>query len=73
MTSKAYLADVEQSRIATARDSSKEVISESDLRLGLLAYPVLQAGDIMLYKYVPKPEAVFFIFCLSLIPILGQP
>jgi tryptophanyl-tRNA synthetase len=39
--------------MATSKNAHSEVISEADLRLGLLAYPVLQAADIMLYKYVP--------------------
>lgn len=30
-------------------------MSESDLRLGLLAYPVLQAADILLYKSTLVP------------------
>ena len=44
-----------QSKLAIAGDGDKcehEEISkaEENLRLGLLAYPVLQAADILLYK-----------------------
>lgn len=42
----------QQSRLATARDGSEESVSDTDLRLGLLAYPVLQAADVLLYKSV---------------------
>ena len=44
-----------QSQLATLSSSSVDDISESDLKLGLLAYPVLQAADIMLYKWVSSP------------------
>lgn len=40
-----------KSRLAVSRNAnSEDEVSESDLKLGLLAYPVLQAADIMLYK-----------------------
>jgi tryptophanyl-tRNA synthetase len=43
-------ADI-QSKLAVARNAADEgSISEADLKLGLLAYPVLQAADIALYK-----------------------
>lgn len=43
-------ADI-QSKLAVARNAADEAsISEADLKLGLLAYPVLQAADIALYK-----------------------
>ena len=41
---------LEQSQMATRNASSMEQVSEADLKLGLLAYPVLQTADIMLYK-----------------------
>ena len=39
-----------QSQLATRSSSSVDSVSEADLKLGLLAYPVLQAADILLYK-----------------------
>jgi len=40
-----------QSKLAVSRNAADETaISEADLKLGLLAYPVLQAADIALYK-----------------------
>lgn len=40
-----------KSRIAVSRNAnSEDEVSEADLRLGLLSYPVLQAADVMLYK-----------------------
>lgn len=40
-----------QSKLATLRNAnSEEEVDESLLQLGLLAYPVLQAADILLYK-----------------------
>lgn len=40
-----------KSRLAVARNAnSEDEVSEADLRLGLFAYPVLQAADIALYK-----------------------
>ncbi|WOO77901.1 Tryptophan--tRNA ligase, mitochondrial [Vanrija pseudolonga] len=45
-----------KSRLATARNAnSEDEVSEEDLRLGLLSYPVLQAADIMLYKSTIVP------------------
>jgi tryptophanyl-tRNA synthetase len=39
--------------LAVSRNAADETaISEADLKLGLLAYPVLQAADIALYKLV---------------------
>lgn len=34
------------------KNGDVEDISDTELRLGLLAYPVLQAADILLYKRV---------------------
>jgi tryptophanyl-tRNA synthetase len=47
-----FTADVDQAQnqLATKSATSIDDISEADLRLGLLAYPVLQAADILLYK-----------------------
>jgi tryptophanyl-tRNA synthetase len=47
-----HLTDANQSQnqLATKSATSIDDISEADLRLGLLAYPVLQAADILLYK-----------------------
>jgi tryptophanyl-tRNA synthetase len=40
-----------KSKLVVSRNAnSEEEISEGDLKLGLLAYPVLQAADILLYK-----------------------
>jgi tryptophanyl-tRNA synthetase len=40
-----------KSRLAVSRNAnSEDEVSEADLRLGLFAYPVLQAADIALYK-----------------------
>lgn len=40
-----------QSKLATLRNAnSEDEIDDSMLQLGLLAYPVLQAADILLYK-----------------------
>lgn len=40
-----------QSKLAVSKNAADEgSITEADLKLGLLAYPVLQAADIMLYK-----------------------
>ncbi|KAL1408506.1 Tryptophan--tRNA ligase, mitochondrial [Vanrija albida] len=45
-----------KSKIATARNAnSEDEVSEEDLRLGLLSYPVLQAADILLYKSTIVP------------------
>jgi tryptophanyl-tRNA synthetase len=42
---------IAQSKIAAFKNaSSEDHVSESDLQLGLLAYPVLQAADILIYK-----------------------
>lgn len=42
-----------KSKIATLKNSNEESeVDDSDLNLGLLAYPVLQAADILLYKWV---------------------
>lgn len=43
--------DALQSKLATLRNAnSEDEIDDSMLQLGLLAYPVLQAADILLYK-----------------------
>lgn len=40
-----------QSRLATMRNAnSEDEVDESMLHLGLFAYPVLQAADVLLYK-----------------------
>lgn len=40
-----------QSKLATLRNAnSEDEVDESMLMLGLMAYPVLQAADILLYK-----------------------
>jgi tryptophanyl-tRNA synthetase len=40
-----------KSKLVVSRNAnSEDEISEGDLKLGLLSYPVLQAADIMLYK-----------------------
>lgn len=39
-----------QSQLATRSATSTDQVSEAELKLGLLAYPVLQAADILLYK-----------------------
>ncbi|CED84422.1 tryptophanyl-trna synthetase [Phaffia rhodozyma] len=45
-----------KSKIATFKNSAdEESISETDLHLGLFAYPVLQAADILLYKATMIP------------------
>lgn len=42
--------------MATARNAnSEDEVSDADLKLGLLAYPVLQAADIALYKSTLVP------------------
>lgn len=42
-----------QSKLATLRNAnSEDEVDESMLMLGLMAYPVLQAADILLYKSV---------------------
>jgi tryptophanyl-tRNA synthetase len=42
-----------QSKLATLRNAnSEDEVDDSMLQLGLLAYPVLQAADVLLYKYV---------------------
>lgn len=44
-----------QSKIATLKNSNDvSEIDDSTLNLGLLSYPVLQAADIMLYKWVTR-------------------
>lgn len=41
-----------KSKLATLRNAnSEDEIDDSMLQLGLMAYPVLQAADILLYKY----------------------
>lgn len=43
---------ISQSRIAASRNTSDEdAVDESSLNAGLFTYPVLQAADIMIYKY----------------------
>lgn len=43
-----------QSKLATLRNAnSEDEVDDSMLQLGLLAYPVLQAADILLYKCAP--------------------
>lgn len=43
-----------QGKIAVHKNhATEEDVSETDLNLGLFAYPVLQAADILLYKCVP--------------------
>lgn len=45
-----------QSKLATIRNAnSEDEIDDSMLQLGLLAYPVLQAADVLLYKCVASP------------------
>lgn len=45
-----------KSRLAVARNAnSEDEVSEADLRLGLFAYPVLQAADVALYKTTLVP------------------
>ncbi|KLT40840.1 Nucleotidylyl transferase [Cutaneotrichosporon oleaginosum] len=45
-----------KSRLAVSRNAnSEDEVSEADLRLGLFAYPVLQAADIALYKTTLVP------------------
>lgn len=40
-----------QAKLATVKNaSSLDDVDESDLSLGLFAYPVLQAADVLLYK-----------------------
>lgn len=40
-----------QSRLATRRNAnSEDEVDESMLQLGLFAYPVLQAADVLLYQ-----------------------
>lgn len=40
-----------QSKLATLRNAnSEDEVDDSMLQLGLMAYPVLQAADILLYK-----------------------
>jgi tryptophanyl-tRNA synthetase len=40
-----------QSKLAVSKNAADETsITEADLKLGLLAYPVLQAADIALYR-----------------------
>lgn len=40
-----------KARLAVSKNAnSEDEVSEADLRLGLLAYPVLQAADVLLYK-----------------------
>lgn len=47
-----------QSKLAVSKNAAdEESITEADLKLGLLAYPVLQAADIMLYKSVLSPQS----------------
>ncbi|EIW72716.1 hypothetical protein TREMEDRAFT_36890 [Tremella mesenterica DSM 1558] len=44
-----------KSKIATKINASEDNVTQSDLRLGLLAYPVLQAADVLLYKATQVP------------------
>ena len=47
------LTHLTQSKIATLQNSaSEDHVNESQLQLGLFAYPVLQAADILMYQYV---------------------
>lgn len=49
-----------QGKIAVHKNHASEAdVSESDLNLGLFAYPVLQAADILLYKLrlLPFPSS----------------
>jgi tryptophanyl-tRNA synthetase len=56
MSAQGKPADI-QSKIAVSRNAADEQsITEADLKLGLLAYPVLQAADIALYRYAPPRE-----------------
>ena len=46
-----------QSKLASLRNAnSEDEIDDSLLQLGLLAYPVLQAADVLLYKSVDSLE-----------------
>ena len=44
-----------KAQLATRTSVSVDEVNEVDLKLGLLAYPVLQAADIMLYKATKVP------------------
>lgn len=47
------ILSLRQSKLATLRNAnSEDEVDESMLQLGLLAYPVLQAADVLLYKWV---------------------
>lgn len=47
------LSQHEQSKLAQIRNAnSEDEVDDSLLQLGLLAYPVLQAADILLYRCV---------------------
>ncbi|TKA54986.1 hypothetical protein B0A53_02459 [Rhodotorula sp. CCFEE 5036] len=51
-----YLNTVTPSKLATLRNAnSEDEVDESMLMLGLMAYPVLQAADILLYKTTHVP------------------
>ena len=41
-----------QGKLADQKAGREEEVSDSELHLGLFAYPVLQAADILLYKCV---------------------
>ena len=41
-----------QSKLAISRnDKDETIVDESMLNLGLFSYPVLQAADVLLYRY----------------------
>ena len=41
-----------QSKLSISRnDRDETIVDESMLNLGLFSYPVLQAADVMLYRY----------------------
>ena len=47
------LTSVRQARLAASRNANDESeVDESHLNIGLFTYPILQAADIMVYKWV---------------------
>lgn len=54
------LSVILQSRLATVRNANSEAeVDESMLHLGLFAYPVLQAADVLLYKSATSARDFF--------------
>jgi hypothetical protein len=56
-----YPIDTLQSKLQLPEDTSlDDSTARAQLRLGLFSYPVLQAADILVHRYVPRLRWAFF-------------